>query len=107
MLLIRENESQIQDLWNRKSKSNLKICLWLVNFGQFNSCETLCNASFKAIDKIQWWLLKLNWQSYFISRYNFKMFIFNIYKNLFDSYNSFALLQKCRNFLYILMIILP
>ena len=26
--------------------------------------------------------------------FSFKMFTFNVYKNLFDNYNSFALLQK-------------
>ena len=41
MLLIREKESQIQDLWNGESKSNIKIWWWLVNLSQ-NLCETLC-----------------------------------------------------------------
>ena len=40
MLLKVEKENQIQDLWNRGSKSNVKIWQWLVNLRQ-NPCETL------------------------------------------------------------------
>ena len=35
------------------------------------------------------------------------MFIFNVYKNLFENCNSFPLLQKMLDFYGILMVILP
>ena len=39
---------------------------------------------------------------------SFKMFIFNVYKSLFDNYNSFVVLQKMLDFVMVfLMVILP
>ena len=37
---------------------------------------------------------------FYRTTFNFKMVIFNIYKNLFDDYDSFALPQKSSNFLW-------
>ena len=37
---------------------------------------------------------------FYRAKFNFKMFIFHIYKNLFDNCNSFALLQKLLEFLW-------
>ena len=35
---------------------------------------------------------------FYRAAFNFKMFIFNVYKNLFNNCNSFALLQKMLDF---------
>ena len=36
---------------------------------------------------------------FYCTTFNFKMFIFDVYKNLFDNCNCFALLQRMPNFL--------
>ena len=46
--------------------------------------------------------------TFYRATFNFKMFIFNVYENLFDNCNSFALPQKnAGSFCGILMVILP
>ena len=39
---------------------------------------------------------------FYRATFNFKMFIFNIYKNLFDNCYSFAMLQKMLEFFIVL-----
>ena len=100
MLLIREKERQNKDLWNCESKSNVNRIWWLVNLYVqsklyvlhfFKQLIAFNNDCCSLIDK----------GIFYQATFSFKMFIlFSVYKNLFGNCNSFALPQKCWNFLW-------
>ena len=87
MLLICEKESQIQDLWNLESKSNINrsdsdsstlikthVKLYVLHF--FKQSTTFNGGSWSLIDK----------GIFYRATFNFKMLIFNVYKNVYYVY---------------------
>ena len=99
MQLILEKESKIQDLWNRKSKSNVNrsdggystlvkthVKLYVLHLSKQST--TFNGDSWSLIDK----------DVFYNATSNFKLLIFNVYKNLFESCEFCAVSKNTRIF---------
>ena len=100
-MLFCKKESEIQDLWNRESQSNInrsdggsstldKTPVKLYILQLFKQSVTFNGESWSLIDK----------GIFYSATFNLKIIIFNVYKKFLVICNSFTLLQKLLKFLW-------